>query len=190
MNAQAFETYYILVSGYKTEAAGNYTLNITGSGSVTPECTSSVQCEANQRCENERCVDDVQTSALCDRFRDGSLIDSDYPVTVTASISQNTVDNCGETDGPDYDLRWYPIQSGTYSIRVQSNSGAALILGIYEGCNNYSGRQVECVNDWSALDYEETELTVNVDTIDEYELVISGQDSDDSGAFTLTITQD
>jgi hypothetical protein len=46
------------------------------------------------------------------------------------------------------------------------------------------------VNEWSALDYEETELIVNVDTIDEYELVISGQDSDDIGAFTVTITQE
>ena len=100
------------------------------------------------------------------------------------------MDNCDETDGPDYDIRWYPIQSGTYSIRVQSDSESALILGIYEGCNDYSGRQVECVNDWTALDYEETEITVNVDTIDEYELVISGQDSDDAGAFTLTITQE
>jgi hypothetical protein len=190
MNAQAFETYYVLVSGYKTEAAGNYTLNITGSGSSVPECTSSAQCSGNQRCENERCVTDTQTSALCDRFRDDSLIDSDYPVTVNASLTQNTVENCDETDGPDYDIRWYPIQSGTYGIRVESNSGAALILGIYEGCNDYSGRGVQCVNEWSALDYEETGLIVNVDTIDEYELVISGQDSDDTGAFTVTITQE
>ena len=100
------------------------------------------------------------------------------------------VENCDETDGPDYDIRWYPIQSGTYGIRVESNSGAALILGVYEGCNDYSGRRVQCVNEWSALDYEETGLIVNVDTIDEYELVISGQDSDDAGAFTVTITQE
>ena len=49
---------------------------------------------------------------------------------------------------------------------------------------------MSCTNDWSALNYETAEVVVDVDTIDEYEIVVSGQDNDDNGRFTVTITQD
>ena len=189
-DVQAFETYYVLVSGYKTDATGNYTLNISEGGMTSPECTSSAECAVNQRCENEQCVvEPTETSDLCDRFRDDSIIESNYPITETYSLTTNTLSNCGDNDGADYDIRWYPIQSATYSIRVESGTNAPLVLGIYEGCNDYTGALVSCVDNWSALDYEETELTVDIDTVDEYEIVVSGQTNDDLGAFTLTIEQ-
>jgi hypothetical protein len=190
LDAQAFESYYVLVSGYKTDAKGNYSLNVSEGGMTSPECTSSAQCAANQRCENERCVlEPTETSPLCDRFRDDSLIEANYPINETYSLTTNSLSNCDDNDGPDYDIRWYPIQSGTYSIRVESNTGAALVLGIYEGCNDFTGALVSCVDDWFSLNYEEAEITVDVDAIDEYEIVVSGQDSDDLGEFTLTIEQ-
>lgn len=191
LTVEAFTTYYVVVSGYKTDARGNYVLNIAEDNDVTPECTTSNQCAANERCEANRCVlAPAETSPLCDHFRDASLIDSDYPVELTGTLSTNVVENCEDNDGPDYDIRWYPIQSGTYTIRAESEQSTPLILGIYEGCNSYSGRRVSCINDWFSLNYESTELTVDVDAIDEYEIVVSGQDSDDNGRFTVTITQD
>ena len=191
INAEAFVTYYVIVSGYKTDARGDYALNITEDNNVTPECTSSAQCAANERCEANQCVlAPAETTPLCDHFRDESLIDSDYPVELTGTLSANVVENCDDREGADYDIRWYPIQSGTYTIRVESEQSTPLILGIYEGCNSYSGRRVSCTNDWSALNYETAEVVVDVDTIDEYEIVVSGQDSDDNGRFTVTITQD
>ena len=46
------------------------------------------------------------------------------------------------------------------------NGTSRLILGIYEGCSDFDGAQVACVDDWSTFTYEETILTVDVDDID------------------------
>ena len=100
INAEAFVTYYVIVSGYKTDARGDYALNITEDNNVTPECTSSAQCAANERCEANQCVlAPAETTPLCDHFRDESLIDSDYPVELTGTLSANVVENRDDREG-------------------------------------------------------------------------------------------
>ena len=70
------------------------------------------------------------------------------------------------------------------------NWNLSINLGIYEGCSDFDGAQVACVDDWSTFTYEETILTVDVDDIDEYRIVVSGQDESEDGNVRIEITQE
>lgn len=188
-SAEAFQTYFVVVTGYKTQQSGDYVLNISDSGDNTPECTLSSQCDSNERCENGNCiVRPDSNTVLCDHFRDESLISADYPQTVSGTLGDNFFDNCGETSGNDFDIVWYPILSGTYAIRAESTGDARLVLGLYRGCNDFNGERVLCEDEWASFTYEETAITVDVEVIEQYRIVVSGQGEGDTGSVRVTIS--
>ena len=190
-SATAFNTYYVVVTGYKTAQEGNYVLNITESGGATPECTLSSQCASNERCDNGNCIVRPDSdSALCDHFRDESILSREYPQQISGTLNSSFIDNCGETSGKDFDVAWYPIVSGRYTIRAESIGTSRIILGLYEGCSDHAGAQVACVDDWSTLTYEETVLNVDVEAINEYRIVVSGQDETEDGSVRINISRD
>ena len=190
LDAQAFETYYILVSGYKTEDAGNYTLNITEGDMTSPECTSSAQCETDQRCVDGVCVSTPSDNNLCDHFLYDAIYGPSYPIIEGGSLTEDVVNNCGTGTGGDADFRWFPIRSGNYTINADAVSSDNVSLALHSDCgNNGTGEELACVDDWLSAE-ERLQVTVDIDDISGYRIVVSGRDANSDGAIVLTIECD
>ena len=190
-SAQAFTSYYIIVSASRSLWGGAFELVITEvQQEPEPECSFDFQCDSGELCSNDGdCVSSDQSN-LCAHALYEAIYGPNYPMVITGSMADDVVGNCGNgtSTGGDADFRWFTIRGGEYKLTAHAeNAGENVSLAIYDDCGsgNTTTERV-CENRWSNAD-EEVNLTVDIATTSAYRVVVSGRGFNSDGDITLTI---
>jgi hypothetical protein len=194
VTAQAGTTYYIAVSGPVQNVNGAFELVITqDSGPVDPGCSFDFDCQSGQLCVSGVCVWTPSDNNLCDHALYKVIYGTSYPMEEGGILTEDVVDNCGNgtSTGGDEDFRWFPIRSGNYTIYAGAESRADDVsLALYSDCaGNGPGEELACVNTWSNAD-ESLQVTVDIDDVSVYRVVVSGRGANSDGVILLTIECD
>lgn len=130
---------------------------------------------------------------LCDHALYQAIYGPEYPIERGGTLTNDVVENCGNgtSTGGDVDFRWFPIRSGNYTVYAHAETRADNVsLALYSDCADASGgEELACVNTWSNAD-ESLQVTVDIDDISVYRIVISGRGADSNGIILLTIDCD
>ena len=193
LTAQVGTTYYIAVSAPSANSDVDFELVVTPDETPGGGCSLDVDCQAGQLCVTGVCVWTSSDNDLCDHALYQAIYGPEYPIVRGGTLTNDVVENCGNgtSTGGDVDFRWFPIRSGNYTVYADAEARADNVsLALYSDCADASGgEELACVNTWSNSE-ESLQVTVDVDDVSVYRIVISGRGVDSNGIISLTIDCD